>query len=270
MAPKDTQRLDKVISAQTSLSRKDVHKLLSKGQVTVNGEVVRAFDSRVNLDTDQVAVGGQPLRLTRHSYLMMNKPKGVVSATSDQTLPTVVDLVPEELRRSGLFPAGRLDKDTTGFVLLTDDGELAHRILSPRSHVPKTYLVTLDKPVPESLVEAFWQGVELAPEKRDRHKLERLPQKETRIKCKPARLELAKNPFEARVTIGQGMYHQVRRMFAAFDLTVTNLHRSRIGGLDLDPTLEPGACRSLSEKELALLELSIPLEREDPPFQKKD
>ena len=134
------ERLDKVLAAQSTWSRKDVKELIRKGQVTVNGLLARQADQKIHWDRDQVEVGGKPLILRRHLYLMMNKPAGVVSAARDENCPTVVDLVPPELRRQGLFPAGRLDKDTTGLVIITDDGELAHRILAPKSHVPKVYL----------------------------------------------------------------------------------------------------------------------------------
>ena len=134
----ETERLDKVVASRTALSRREVRRLASRGQVTVNGLPERSCERRVDPDTDEIAVAGRALEMGRHAYLMLNKPRGVVCATHDDKLPTVLDLVPEELRRSGLFPAGRLDKDTEGFVLITDDGEFAHRILAPRSHVPKT------------------------------------------------------------------------------------------------------------------------------------
>ncbi len=247
---KGSVRLDKAVAAQTQFSRKDVHKMLSRGQILVNGLPVRNFDARVDLSQDEIVVDGQLLALTQYSYLMLHKPRGVVCATADAALPTVLDLVPEELRRSGLAPAGRLDKDTTGFVLLTNDGAFSHRILSPRSHVPKTYLALLDKTPDHSMVEAFAAGVALSPDKHDNlGNGEACPKK---IVCMPARLELVEGaPRAARVVIRQGMYHQVKRMFAAFGITVTSLHREQIGGLPLDPSLPEGACRPLSAEEVA-------------------
>ena len=228
------QRLDKLIAAQSSLSRRQVHLLLSKGQVLVNGQAVRRFDAKADPDTDQVTVCGKPLALRRYSYLVLHKPKGVVCATQDRALPTVLDLVPEPLRRSGLFPAGRLDKDTTGFVLLTNDGEFAHRILSPRSHVPKVYIAWLDKPADERVVQAFAAGMRIGADQ-----------------CQPARLELVDPGGRvARVTLREGMYHQIKRMFGAFGIGVEALHRQQIGGLALDPALPEGACRELSREEL--------------------
>lgn len=165
--------------------------MLSRGQILVNGQPVRNFDSRVDLEHDEVLVDGQPLALTRYSYLMLHKPRGVVCATADAALPTVLDLVPEELRRSGLAPAGRLDKDTTGFVLLTNDGDFSHRILSPRSHVPKTYLALLDRPPDHLVVEAFAAGVALSPDKHDNLGPGggAARQEKERTICLPARLE---------------------------------------------------------------------------------
>ena len=145
------QRLDKAISMQGNLSRSEVKTLIRKGAVTVNGQVVKAADFGVDFDSDTVQVQGKPLCLRMHLYLMLNKPKGVVSASEDKNQPTVVDLVPQNLWRKGLFPAGRLDKDTTGFVLITDDGEFAHDILSPKKHIPKTYHALVDGAITERM-----------------------------------------------------------------------------------------------------------------------
>lgn len=245
------ERLDKAIASQTTYSRSDVHKLMSKGQVLVNGTVARAFDSRANLETDTVTLDGRVLNLSKYTYIMMNKPRGVVCATEDEALPTVIDLVPEGLRRSGLFPAGRLDKETEGFVLVTNDGEFAHRILSPKSHVPKIYLAALDNPFDAAVSDAFAEGVALKPERpRER---QREPEQEASpcIRCLPATLEAVNGDCcLARVVVRQGMYHQVRRMFAAFGLTVLSLKRERIGGLELDSSLLPGECRVLTPQEV--------------------
>lgn len=230
----ETERLDKVVASRTALSRREVRRLASHGQVTVNGLPERSCERRVDPDADEIAVAGRALEMGRHAYLMLNKPRGVVCATHDDKLPTVLDLVPEELRRSGLFPAGRLDKDTEGFVLITDDGEFAHRILAPRSHVPKTYTARLDRPAGPELVEAFAAGVVLDGRT-----------------CMPALLAPdPDDPRTARVVLRQGMYHQVKRMFGAYGITVTALRRDAIGGLALDPDLEPGKCRKLSKIEV--------------------
>lgn len=185
-----------------------------------------------------VMVSGKTLALKRHVYIMLNKPRGVVCATSDAALPTVLDLVPDSLMRRGLFPAGRLDKDTEGFVLITDDGAFAHRILAPKSHVPKTYTARLDAPVTQQMIEAFAAGVQLDG-----------------AVCMPAELCVLDTPDTARVVIRQGMYHQIKRMFAACGAHVLALRRDRIGGLSLDIALGPGECRELSAAEAARIAL---------------
>ena len=242
-------RLDKAIADQTGYSRKDVHKLLSKGQVLVNGAAVRNFDAKVYLEHDIISVNCLELALKKYSYIMMNKPKGVVCATADEKLPTVIDLLPEAFRRRGLFPAGRLDKDTEGFVLLTNDGQTAHRLLAPRSHVPKQYTVWLDKPVEEGVEQAFAKGMEIPLDKHDN----RPGGAGARIKCSPARLERTEQPQVVRVEIRQGMYHQVKRMFASMGYLVVGLRRDSIGGVALDPALAPGESRELDAAEMDML-----------------
>lgn len=250
-------RLDKVLAAQTVYSRSQIHRLLSSGKIRVNGETVRKTDARIDPDTDQVELDGQLLRISRFCYLMLNKPRGVVCATSDAAHQTVLDLVPEEWRRAGLFPAGRLDKETEGFVLITDDGDFAHRILAPKSHLPKSYLALLDKPFSPEVVAAFAAGVLLPPEsKREkRQACEGTPARRNGAQCLPAMLTAdAQDYTRARVVVRQGMYHQVRRMFEAFDLQVLSLYREAIGQLQLDRALAPGECRPLRPEELLLLE----------------
>jgi len=235
----EKERLDKILAAQGMLSRKEVKTLIRKGAVTVNGEVVKDPDLKVNLQQDQVTLMGKPLRLRRHSYLMLHKPQGVVSATEDDRFPTVLDLVPEELRRKGQFPAGRLDKDTEGFVLITDDGDFSHRILSPKNHVPKVYLAHLDHTIDPGMVEEFEKGVTIGDG-------------ET---CSPALLEILENGAEpvVQVTIHEGMYHQIKRMFERYGYRVIYLKRLKIGGLWLDETLLLGQCRELTDEELAAI-----------------
>lgn len=227
------ERLDKALAAQGTWSRKDIKALVGRGAVLINGTVARRPEQKVDMDADQVVVEGRPVPLRRHIYLLLNKPAGVVSATKDPREKTVVDLVPPDLRRKGLFPAGRLDKDTTGMMLLTDDGEFAHRILSPRNHVPKTYLARLDKPVTPEMAAAFEAGIPLKDGD-----------------CLPARLEQVEEDL-ARVTICEGMYHQIKRMFGACGARVLELRRVSMGGLEMDETLPEGACRELLPKELA-------------------
>ena len=166
---------------------------------------------------------------------MMNKPAGVISASSDPKCPTAVDLVPPEYQRAGLFPAGRLDKDTTGFLLITDDGDFAHRMLAPKRHVPKTYHATLDAMADESQCARFSGGLTLADG----------------FTCLPAKVRMlpGEEPV-AEVILHEGKYHQVKRMFAAVGLHVLALRRVAIGGVSLDPSLAPGECRELTREEL--------------------
>ena len=234
------ERLDKVLARQGIGSRSQVKDLVRQGQVQINARPAKSPDEKVDLEQDVIVVSGQQVTLSRHVYLMMNKPKGVVSATRDGDCPTVLDLVPPELRRRGLFPAGRLDKDTVGFVLITDDGDFAHRMLSPRKHVRKTYQAQLEKPVTQADVHAFAQGMTLASGE----------------VCLPALLQpLAdcEGAPMAQVILQEGMYHQIKRMFAARGNRVVELMRTKLGDLELDPTLKPGECREINDKERALI-----------------
>lgn len=234
------ERLDKILAGQSaSMSRKDVKTLVRGGAVSVNGVVVKSADVKIDMERDEVAVYGARVALCAHSYLMMNKPAGVVSATRDGRERTVLDLVPPELMRAGLFPAGRLDKDTVGFVLLTDDGDFAHRILSPRNHVPKTYVAQLDLPVDDEILRRFEEGFAL----------------DLKTSCKPARLRILQEEPQilVEVILIEGMYHQVKRMFEHFGRKVVHLRRIRFGSLFLDEALAPGACRPLTGEELALV-----------------
>lgn len=179
------------------------------------------------------------MRFQRHVYLMMNKPAGVVSASRDSREKTVVDLVPPVLSRRDLFPAGRLDRDTTGLLILTDDGELAHRMLSPKKHVYKLYEASVDGPVGAEEIEKFAAGVAL----------------EDGTVCLPAGLTVVKQgtAWETLVEIREGKFHQVKKMFLAVGRRVLRLKRVRIGGLELDKTLKEGECRELTKEELALI-----------------
>ena len=230
-------RLDKAISSQGGISRSEVRKLAKKGRITVDGVVCKDPGQDVDPEQMEIVCDGVPLHYKAHLYLMLNKPLGVVSATEDRVHTTVLDLVPPELFRAGLFPAGRLDADTTGFVLLTDDGALAHRLLAPKSHVWKTYRVTLADPVLEAAAQEIRQGITLADG----------------TQCLPAEVTLL-GPCEAEVRLREGKYHEIRRMFAATGNRVTALVRTRFGGVPLDPDLAEGECRELTETEVSDLE----------------
>ena len=228
------ERLDKFLAAQGKGTRKEVGRLIRSGAVAVDGVPVRDPAAKVDPSRQTVAVGGNPILWQEHLYIMMNKPAGVLSATEDRRQKTVLDLLPEDLRRRGLFPAGRLDKDTTGLLLITDDGDLAHRMLSPKKHVYKLYQARLDAPVTPEDVRAFEEGVRWGEEV-----------------YAPARLWAGEeDPFVAFAQVYEGRFHQVKRMFQARGKTVLSLKRLKIGGLSLDSTLQEGECRLLAPEEV--------------------
>ena len=228
-------RLDKYLAETAQCTRSEAKTLLQKGRVTVNGTVCKKGDTQLK-DSDTVAVDGQPLAYQQFVYLMLNKPEGVVSASTDKRDTTVVDLIGDAYPRRELFPAGRLDKTSTGFVLLTDDGGFAHDILAPKHHVSKTYTVTLDTPLTEEMRAGFAAGVTLADG----------------TALSPAEVTaLTEDGLTVRVVLRQGVYHQIKRMFGVYDAGVNALHREAIGGLVLDPALQPGQWRELSADEVA-------------------
>lgn len=230
-------RLDKYISSQGNVSRSDVKKLIRKGAVTVDGTVAVHPDMQIVPGTSSVFVSGQALDYKEHIYIMLNKPMGVVSATEDSEHQTVIDLIPEGLKRDGLFPAGRLDGDTTGFVLVTDDGEFAHKILSPKNHIQKTYVADLQREVAREDIAELEEGILLKDGTR----------------CLPAKVFVI-SPNTVKIQICEGKYHQIKRMFAARGNKVVTLKRVAMGGLPLDKNLMPGQCREITLAELEVLE----------------
>ncbi len=186
-------------------------------------------------EKDEIVAKGKKISENAHIYIVLNKPKGYVSATEDKNQKTVLELIPAELLRKGLFPAGRLDKDTTGFMIITDDGEFAHDILSPKKHVPKTYAVTLDITVTEEMKSRFESGVELSDGT-----------------CKPAFLEIT-GVNTCSITLSEGRYHQIKRMFGCFGAKVIELNRTSIGGFNLPDDLPEGRCREITAEELILI-----------------
>lgn len=230
------ERIDKLVASQGLLSRNDVKLMIKRGEITVNGTPVKDSGFKVSYD-DAICVKGVPLNQSRYTYIMLNKPKGVVSASEDKRDKTVVDILPDELKRKNLFPAGRLDKDTTGFSLITDDGDFAHRILAPASHVDKTYIARLSCRIDyETAKKAFADGVVLG----DGTVL---------LSAKLELLEDTETPLY-KVIIKEGKYHQVKRMFASLGSTVTELKRVAIGKLFLDENLSEGEARLLTEDEI--------------------
>ena len=221
-------RLDKYISSQrTDLSRSDVKKLVRAGKVAVNGTAAKKPEMNVD-PADTVEVCGEIVGYKEHIYIMLNKPQGCICSTRAGRTPTVLELVPEELRRRGLFPAGRLDKDTEGFVLITDDGELAHNMLAPSRHVPKTYYVRLEKPYDPACEALFAEGITI-----DGGEV-----------CLPAECCAdGDDPHACALTLHEGKFHQVKRMFQAVGMEVTYLKRESMGSLVLDETLKPGEYR---------------------------
>ena len=229
------ERIDKWIASTTTLSRKEVKALLRQKRVTVNGVTVTDGGFQTDAKQDAVAVDGVPFSIKPHIYIMLNKPTGIVSASRSQKEKTVVDLVPPQLQRNGLFPAGRLDKDTTGFVLITDDGDFAHRILSPKNHIQKTYIAHLEKPISPTEIAILKQGVVL----RDGTQL------------LPASVDIIGEDMQTvQIRICEGKYHQIKRMLAAVGNRVTALRRTHMGALPLDAALPPGACREITPEEL--------------------
>lgn len=233
-------RLDKYLAERLGIPRSESRKRIASGAVTVEGVLCRKADTQIDEHTARVAVNGTPLggRYEKYVYLMLNKPEGVVSASRDQRDTTVADLVAADFPRRQLFPAGRLDKTSTGFVLLTDDGGFAHDILAPGRHVSKEYIVTLDTPLTPAMQAGFAAGVTLA----DGQTMD------------PAEAEpYGDDPCVVKVTLHQGVYHQIKRMFGVYGAGVNGLHRTAIGPVALDEGLEPGAWRPLTSEEVEAL-----------------
>ncbi|MDX7992587.1 16S rRNA pseudouridine(516) synthase RsuA [Xenorhabdus littoralis] len=233
-------RLDKFLSQQLGISRNDVGRELRAGLVTVDSEVIKAGAYKLKPD-QQIAYDGTILQqLDGPRYFMLNKPQGYVCSTDDPSNPTILYFIDEPVAHK-LHSAGRLDIDTTGLVLLTDDGQWSHRITSPKHHCEKTYLVTLELPISEETEQKFLAGVQLNGEK---------------TLTKPAKLEVIE-PQVVRLTISEGRYHQVKRMFAAVGNHVVELHRERIGEIYLDPELAPGEYRALTANEINNIQTPI-------------
>ena len=229
------ERLDKRLAATGLWSRKEARELVRGGRVTVDGQTVRSPEDKVTEDS-AVLVDGEPLDSGGSVYIILHKPAGVVSATEDSREKTVLSLLPERYQRLGLFPAGRLDKDTEGLLLLTNDGPLAHRLLSPRHHVDKKYYVEVAGALDEEDCRLFREGVTLADG----------------YTCLPAELELL-GTSAAYVTLHEGKYHQIKRMLASRGKPVTYLKRVTFGPLKLDENLEIGCWRLLTDEEKAEL-----------------
>ena len=231
-------RLDKFLVACAVGSRTEVKNLLKAGRVTVNGKKEKSAKLQINEDADEISFDGQKLDYEEFVYYMMNKPQGVISATEDPKHKTVLDLLDDYARVKEVFPVGRLDIDTHGLLLLTNDGKLAHALLSPKRHVDKTYLAQVNGIMTDEDIETFAKGIPLKD-----------------FTCQPAKLELVsidreKDQSLVRVTIAEGKFHQVKRMVAYCGKEVVDLQRLTMGTLTLDENLKRGEWRRLSQEEL--------------------
>ena len=231
-------RLDKFLAEAGIGSRSQVKTYIKKGIVTINEEIIKKPEQKDELEKDVVKINNEIVEYVAFEYYMLNKPEGVVSATKDNLSETVVELIKDK-KREDLFPVGRLDKDTQGLLIITNDGELSHNMLSPRKHVDKTYYATIDGMVTKEDAELFLQGVDIGDEKL----------------TMPADLEILSSAdvSEIKLTIREGRFHQVKRMFEAVGKKVLFLKRIEMGGLKLDESLNPGEYRKLTKDEINLL-----------------
>ncbi len=234
------QRIDKILSNLGYGSRSEIKKYCKQGSVVVNGSEVSNPGTQVDTENDEILFNGEEVIYREYIYLMMNKPDGYVSATTDKYDPTVLDLIDLSYLAFEPFPVGRLDKDTEGLLVLTNDGKLSHRVLSPKKHVPKTYYAKIDGIVTEKDVEAFLEGVVL----------------DDGYKTMPSQLNILKSDDESEIelTIHEGKFHQVKRMFESVGKKVVYLKRLSMGNLKLDESLELGEYRELTDEEVKLIE----------------
>lgn len=233
------ERLDKLLASTGRWSRSETKRLVREGRVLVDGRIAASAEEKYDADAAAITVDGETVTLSRFAYIMLHKPAGVLSATEDGRGKTVLDLLPEEYKKRGLFPVGRLDRDTEGLLLLTDDGQLAHDLLSPKKHVDKVYFARVEGRLDEDDRAAFAAGMTLGDG----------------LSCLPAGLEIVSSGArsEARVTIHEGKFHQIKRMFAARGKPVVYLKRLSMGPLSLDDALPCGAWRALRDEELKML-----------------
>ena len=234
-------RIDRFLSQSGLASRKEIAKAAKGGHICVNGVCIKDCSLHIDPDTDKVTFFGEPVKNEAFVYVLLNKPEGYVSATEDSRFPPVTDLLDPVLQKRGLFPCGRLDKDTVGLILLTDDGALAHLLLSPKRHVPKTYRFTCAEPLCKEAEQAFSQGMTLGNGD---------VLKEAQLCCDEGRMA-------GTVKIVEGKYHQIKRMFGALNNRITTLERVSFGPLSLDGSLQRGKYRALTEEEIAALRCAV-------------
>jgi len=231
-------RIDKYLGITGCATRSEAKKIIRSGGVSVNGSVVRSPDEKIDADNDLVVFCGKAVSYRKYTYILMNKPQGVVSATEDGRDKTVIDLLPNDIRKNDLFPCGRLDKNTLGLMLITDNGELAHRLLAPKSHVEKKYRFKSKFPITDEESRRFECGLTL----------------DDGYETKPAKIELTGNGDEGIITLVEGKYHQIKRMLDALGNKITYLERISFGPLMLEEGLERGEWRYLTDNEIAALE----------------
>lgn len=231
-------RIDKLLSELGLCTRREAAKIAKSGGILVDGAPVKDVSSHVDPEKNRIILLGREVVYQKYTYVMLNKPEGYVSATDDKSLPYVTELLPEELRRRELFPVGRLDRDTVGLMILTNNGQLAHSLLSPKHHVEKEYFFTAAEPLDKRAEENFKNGVTLADG----------------YECKSAGLVLSDDRRSGKITLTEGKYHQIKRMIAAQNNRVTSLERISFGGIMLDGSLDRGQWRYLSNEEIELLE----------------
>lgn len=229
------ERIDKIISNQTNFTRSEIKNLVKAKRIKVNDIIINKSDIKIDNSKDTITIDGNKIMIRHNIYLVLNKPKGYISATEDKNQETILDIVSKDYPIKDLFPVGRLDKDTTGLIIITNDGEFAHKILSPKKDSRKIYIATLDIPVTEEMAYGFENGVELVDGK-----------------CKPANLEKI-DEYTALVTLTEGKYHQVKRMFGCYKAKVVELCRVQIGNFKLPKELKEGEYRELTEEELNLI-----------------
>jgi len=229
-------RIDKLLSQSGFGSRKEVKSLLKSSIISIDGEVVKKPEIRVDPEKSVVYVGNDLIKYEKYIYIMMNKPSGVISASYDEEDKTVIDLLNDDDKWYDLFPVGRLDKDTTGLIILSNDGGFAHRALSPKKHIAKVYKAVINKEISEKEINAFLNGVIL----------------DDGYKCLPAKLEIISNK-NVQITISEGKFHQVKRMFEAVGASVISLKRVEFAGITLDESLNDGSYRRLNENEMNIV-----------------
>lgn len=220
------------------MTRSDASRLIKGGHVKINGVTVKSASEKADPESDVIEINSERFIYREHIYIMMNKPAGIVSASRDPKEKTVVDIVPDEMKRPNLFPAGRLDKDTTGFVLITDDGDFAHNILSPKHHIEKTYLAETDVIIEEQYLEDIRNGMTSGEDK-----------------FMPAEIELYENSANPvyKIILHEGKYHEIKRMIGASNAELLSLRRIKMGLLQLDEALKAGECREITDEEKDLI-----------------